>query len=119
MGQKKTQMELSTFLDKIKSSEEIDFKDTMTVIDENYSFTPTAFKNGNTANDAGKNSGSCKLFAFAQLNKLTEPETLKCFGAYYNDVLKNPSGDDHQNIRNFITSGWKGISFEGNALTTN
>jgi len=31
--------------------------------------------------------------------------------------LKNPTGNDHQNIRNFIKSGWNGISFEGDALT--
>ncbi|MBE0507222.1 MAG: HopJ type III effector protein, partial [Marinospirillum sp.] len=24
---------------------------------------------------------------------------------------------DHQNIRNFIQSGWKGVTFDGQALT--
>jgi hypothetical protein len=32
------------------------------------------------------------------------------------DVLKNPNGTDHQNIRNFIEFGWDGISFDGEAL---
>ncbi|GAK84871.1 type III effector HopPmaJ [Vibrio ponticus] len=39
------------------------------------------------------------------------------FGDFYRkDVLGNPDGDDHQNIRNFIAHGWNGIKFEGQAL---
>jgi hypothetical protein len=69
-------------------------------------------------NDAGKNNGSCKLFSFARLNKLSPQQTLHCFGAYYrDDVLKHPEGTDHQNIRNFIKTGWAGIEFSGSALT--
>jgi hypothetical protein len=42
---------------------------------------------------------------------------LSLFGSYYfDDVLKNPDGIDHQNIRNFITFGWDGISFDSEAL---
>lgn len=90
----------------------------MAVIEANYDFTPTTFKNGKTVNEAGQNSGSCKLFAFAQLQNLSVDQTLACFGQYYrNDVLKNPEGTDHQNIRNFISYGWEGISFEGTALS--
>ncbi len=108
-------MDLSTFLDKVNtSSETIEFNDTIAVIDANYDFTPTLFKNGDTVNEAGKNSGSCKLFAFAQIHKLSPSQTLNCFGAYYHkDVLENPQGTDHQNIRNFIKYGWEGILFEG------
>lgn len=44
-------------------------------------------------------------------------ETLALFGDFYrNDVLKNPGGNDHQNIRNFMEFGWDGILFEGEAL---
>ncbi len=110
-------MTLATFLSKIKNTpDEITFPETITVIEENYHFTPTTFKNGNQQNAAGENSGSCKLFAFAKLNNLTKEETLSCFGAYYQDVLKNPEGDDHQNIRNFMKTGWNGIQFEAEAL---
>ena len=57
----------------------------------------------------GENSGSCKIFAFAQLHHLDEASTLACFGAYYrDDVLKHPQGSDHQNIRQFINTGWQG-----------
>lgn len=91
----------------------ITFADTMAVIDAAYVFTPAAFTNGALRNDAGQNNGSCKLFAFAHLHGLSEQQTLACFGAYYrDDVLKNPAGVDHQNIRNFMQTGWAGIHFD-------
>jgi hypothetical protein len=31
-------------------------------------------------------------------------------------VLKHPEATDHQNIRNFMKTGWEGIRFEGEAL---
>lgn len=92
------------------------FPETIAHIDEKYHFTPTAFKNGNQFNQAGENNGSCKIFAFAQLQQLTKKETLELFGQYYQDVLNTPEGTDHQNIRNFMIFGWEGIHFEGNAL---
>lgn len=97
--------------------ETIKFSEVITHIDENYDFNPTAFKNGDTTNQAGQNNGSCKIFSFAQLEGLTKEQTLSLFGEFYReDVLKNPNGDDHQNIRNFMQSGWDGVIFEGVAL---
>ena len=99
------------------SPETIDFKEVITYIDEHYDFTPTKFTNGNTVNEAGENYGSCKIFSFAKLNKLSKEETLALFGDFYRtEVLKNPEGSDHQNIRNFQQFGWDGISFDGEAL---
>lgn len=92
------------------------FPETITYIDENYTFTPTAFKNGNQINNAGENNGSCKIFAFAQLQQLSKEETLSLFGDFYQDVLNSPDATDHQNIRNFMIFGWNGIHFEGEAL---
>lgn len=110
-------MDLTSFIDKIKSSPEtVEFNDVIATIDEHYEFTPTPFKNGELYNEAGRNSGSCKLFSFAKLHQLTKQQTLNCFGNYYKDVLNTAEGNDHQNIRNFIKTGWEGISFEGNAL---
>ena len=111
-------MTLSAFLENLKSNPiKVSFSETIAVIDANYQFTPTAFSNGNQFNNAGENSGSCKIFAFAKLNQLTELQTLSCFGSYYHDdVLQNPHGTDHQNIRNFMKFGWEGIHFEGEAL---
>nr|WP_288836087.1 HopJ type III effector protein [uncultured Flavobacterium sp.] len=111
-------MSIQAFLEKVKQTPEtITFPETIAVIEENYLFTPTAFQNGNTHNAAGTNSGSCKLFAFAQLQNLSKDETLACFGAFYRDeVLGDPEGTNHQNIRNFMIHGWDGIQFEGEAL---
>ncbi len=95
----------------------INFKEVITYIDEQYDFTPTKFTNGNAVNEARENNGSCKVFSFAKLKGLNEEETLALFGDFYRtDVLKNPEGNDHQNIRNFMQSGWGGIAFEGEAL---
>ncbi|WP_294319109.1 HopJ type III effector protein [uncultured Chryseobacterium sp.] len=100
-----------------KSADDIQFKDVIAFIDEHYDFTPTKFTNGNAVNEAGQNNGSCKVFSFAQLNDLSKQETLNLFGEFYReDVLKNPEGTDHQNIRNFMHTGWEGISFGGKAL---
>ena len=112
-------MIMTDFLNKLASTPKlIDFTDTMAVIEANYIFAPVAFSNGDTHNAEGTNQGSCKLFSFAKLNQLDEQATLACFGDYYRqDVLKNPEGSDHANIRNFIKYGWSGITFEQQALT--
>lgn len=111
-------MELQDLLNQIENSaESVQFNDVIAVIDANYEFTPTAFTNGGTANEAGQNNGSCKIFAFGKLNNLSEAATLACFGDFYRkDVLEHPDAEDHQNIRNFMKSGWQGVEFEGNAL---
>lgn len=97
--------------------ETIEFKDTMAVIDANYDYTPTAFKNGDVHNDAGVNEGSCKVFAFALHNKLNEAQTLALFGKFYREeVLLQPGAENHANIRQFIAHGFAGLNFDGEAL---
>lgn len=112
-------MNIKSFKNKLKENpRQIDFSETMSTIDENYDFTPTAFRNGVLENTEGQNSGSCKLFAFAKSQELTNEETLACFGQYYfDDVLNDPNGTGHQNIRNFMKTGFEGLSFENNPLT--
>src|SRR5690606_5673005 len=111
-------MTLETFLNKLKTTPKgIDFTDTIRVIESNYIFTPTAFKNGDLYYNVGENSGSCKLLAFAKLQNLTKEETLACFGKYYyEDVLNDPNVTGHQNIRNFMKTGFEGLVFEGMPL---
>ena len=111
-------MKLDDFIKKVKTRpRKIEFAETMEVIEANYKFTETAFKNGELLNAVGENSGSCKVFSFAQKNELNEEETLALFGIYYRaDVLAYPDGEDHPNIRQFLKSGWNGVSFEGEAL---
>lgn len=111
-------MTLSELLQAVASHPgSVDFAEVMSVIADHYDYTPTAFKNGELHNDAGQNEGSCKLFAFAKLHNLNEQQTLALFGGYYrDDVLGNPDGNDHGNIRNFMQSGWDGVVFSGDAL---
>lgn len=111
-------MKLEIFKQKLKNTpSQIEFSETIAVIESHYEFTPTAFKNGDLQNKAGENSGSCKLFAFAKLQGFTKEETLACFGKFYfEDVLNDPNGNGHQNIRNFMKTGFDGLIFEDHAL---
>ena len=106
------------FIDRIKNqSYSLSFNEVIDYIESKYNFTPTGFKNGETFNPAGTNSGSCKLLYFAMINDLTKEQTLQCFGDFYQDVKEDINGDGHQNIRNFMKHGWEGIKFDGIALT--
>lgn len=102
------------------SPEQIEFSSVIALIDEKYSFVETGFDNGGQRNEAGQNSGSCKVLSFAQINNYSEQQALALFGQYYrNDVLANPSGNDHQNIRQFMRSGYEGLRFDAQALVNN
>lgn len=111
-------MTLSTLLTQLSEEPElVSFDEVINTIAENYRYTPATFSNGSIVNEAGTNEGSCKIFAFAKLHKLSQEQTLACFGKYYrDDVLKYPEGNDHGNIRNFMISGWDGIRFENDVL---
>jgi len=111
-------MTLTKFLEKLNTCPtNIGFAETMEVIKENYHYKPTAFTNGDLQSAAGTNEGSCKIFSFAKLHDLSEEKTLQLFGDYYRvDVLGNPDGADHGNIRNFMKFGWDGVKFDGVAL---
>ncbi len=117
-------MNVSELLEQIKRQPQlVEFDEVMAVISENYSYVETSFSNGCgddlVFNEAGTNAGSCRIFAFAQLNGLSQAETLACFGRYYReDVVGNPAGQDHGNIRAFMRHGWQGISFNGEPLRT-
>jgi hypothetical protein len=115
-------MSLNEFLTKIANNETISFAETIAVITDNYHYQAVEFSNGLgeqiLTSPAGTNEGSCKIFAFAQLHKLTEQQTLNLFGDYYRlDVLNDPQGDSHQNIRQFMKFGWAGIHFTRLSLT--
>lgn len=114
-------MTLADLLARLRRAD-ADFEDVIAFVNAHYSYTPTRFSNGLGAdpviNDAGKNEGSCRLFALARLNGLSEADTVQLFGRFYrDDVLKNPGGSDHANIRRFMKDGWGGVHFGGEALT--
>ncbi|WP_026981481.1 HopJ type III effector protein [Flavobacterium suncheonense] len=104
--------------DKVKTNpESVSFAEVIEYIDSNFTFTPTRFTNGETVNEANQNNGSCKIFYFAKMHSLSQEQTLQLFGEYYRiDVLQHPDRTDHQNIRNFMKFGWKGIHFDNEAL---
>ena len=111
-------MTLTSLLSSLSTAPEtISFNDVIDIISENYNYTQAKFTNGSLDNEAGTNEGSCKIFAFAQLNNLSKEQTLACFGQYYrNDVLQHPEGTDHGNIRNFMISDWNGVKFDSMPL---
>ncbi|KAK2701774.1 uncharacterized protein LOC136043222 [Artemia franciscana] len=115
-------MQLETLLDTLKHApNSVEFDNVMTVIAENFTYTPSRFSNGlgdnKVVNEAGTNEGSCKIFAFAKQQGLSEAHTLACFGHYYrDDVLAHPDNTDHANIRQFMQTGWAGIAFDQVAL---
>lgn len=113
---------LNTLMNKLISApESVTFDEVIDVIEEHYLYIPTQFSNGTTddglVNIAGENEGSCKIFYFAQIQKLNKEQTLHCFGQYYRDeVLNNPDGNNHSNIRKFMAHGQENIVFDGCAL---
>ncbi len=110
-------MTVEALITKVKQSEILSFAEVIATIDANYSFTTSFFKNGDVVNEENQNNGSCKVFSFAKMHKLSEKETLFLFGEHYQKVLETPSDADHQNIRNFMNFGWNGIVFEKEALS--
>jgi hypothetical protein len=111
-------MSLNTFLEKIHHNNPVSFTETIAVITDNYHYHATEFSNGLILNLAGTNEGSCKIFAFASIHQLSALQTLNLFGDYYRiEVLTDPNGSGHQNIRSFMQNGWQGIVFKGDALT--
>ena len=114
-------MSLKQFLQKIANNEKVSFDETMAVISQYYDYQATEFSNGMgdcmLINAARTNEGSCKIFAFAKINQLTEQQSLNLFGDFYHlEVLADPAGAQHQNIRNFMQFGWDGIKFKQQAL---
>ena len=108
---------LTTFLSRMRSEENIDISETIDLIESMYDYTPVPFSVGDVENEAGTNEGSAKILSFAKMSGLDEPMTLKCFGAAYRDVLADPSGDAHANIRGLMKFGLDKVSFpQGYAL---
>ena len=63
-------------------------------------YEAVAFKCGEVDSTAEQNQGSAKIFSFAKLQELPAETTLELFGRFYrDDVIKNPDGNDHGNIR--------------------
>ncbi|AYL97945.1 HopJ type III effector protein [Mucilaginibacter celer] len=107
--------ELSALLTDLKENKKI-FSEVIAFIETYYQHQPTAFKNGDTYNEATQNQGSAKVLSFAKINGLGAEDTLLLFAEHYQSVLAHPDATDHQNIRQFMAHGWTGVVFEGEAL---
>ncbi|MET3114527.1 hypothetical protein AAKU52_002262 [Pedobacter sp. CG_S7] len=107
--------QLITLIAALKANS-ISFNEVITFIETYHQYQPTAFKNGDIYNDATQNQGSAKVFAFAKINNLNAEDTLYLFGEHYQAVLTNPNSIDHQNIRQFMVYGWRGVVLEVEAL---
>lgn len=101
------------------SGEHFAFAETLAFIAEHYAYQPSAFRNGEVANAAGQNEGSCKTLGLALLEGLSDQEALQCFGEHYRSVLATPDGTDHANIRALISNGLAGVEFDQQPLTRN
>lgn len=98
----------------------VEFQETISLIDGLFRVTPCAFRVGlsphTIENAAGVNTGALRVLAFGKLLGLDQQTTLQLFGRHYRDVLDNPHGDAHANIRAFIRDGWAGVEFLGEPL---
>lgn len=99
-------------------ADSLTFEEVMELIDTHYESQLLEFKNGDIVNQQGENEGSAKLLSYAALSQMDQATTLKLWGQYYREVLNDPDGTSHANIRNFMKYGWEGVPFEnGIALT--
>lgn len=112
-------MNVSDLLTQLETAAEtVEFDQVIAVINAHYHYTPSRFTNGAQVNEAGTNEGSCRIFAFGQLHNLTQSQTLSCFGKFYRDeVLGDPEGQGHGNIRQFMQQGWAGVAFDNAVLS--
>jgi hypothetical protein len=118
--QQSLQKDMTAFRQQL-ASHKVVFSDTLALVEKWYNLHPTSFKNGLDAqvveNAIGTNEGSLKVFALGRLNGFSPEQALNSFGEHFRDVENTPSGQDHQNIRQFIRHGWAGVQFESAPLT--
>jgi hypothetical protein len=92
------------------------FADTLDLVSQAFDYQPTGFHNGPLFNPAGENEGACQVFSLAQYCNLNEADTLRLFAEHYRQVLGDPAGESHGNIRQFVATGWSGVRFDHPAL---
>lgn len=100
------------FLTKAKAAPaDVVFKEAIACIEACCAYTAVPFVNGDVTSKAGENAGSCKVLSFGKLAGLSEEDTLTLFGEHYQNVKASPEGTSHPNIREFMKTGWAGVSF--------
>ncbi len=106
----------ATFIARLGQPEHT-FADTLSFIEQHYSYTPSAFDNGPLHNSAEQNQGSCKVLAMAMDQGLSDQQALHCFAEHYQAVLADPDGDAHGNIRALMQHGLGEVRFAQPPLT--
>lgn len=109
-------MKTEELLVKSKANQ-LQFQNVLDHIAANYTYSPAAFQNGNVKNAVTENQGSAKVLYFANLHNLSHADTLLLFAEHYQNVLDDPAGEGHQNIRQFMANGWNGVFFDAVVLT--
>ena len=110
-------MNTQQYLDRIKSSVQMNFIDFIQMIQEDYEFSNIAFENNGLFNSKEENQGSAKVFCFGLMHSLSKDEALRCFGEHYHSVLDSPENhSSHLNIRNFMHGCWEGVLINSKAL---
>ncbi len=101
---------------KLLRLKKIYFKEVLSIIDAEYDYIPSIFRNGNKINNASENPGSAKVLYFGKINNISKDDTLFLFAEHYESVLEDPDGNSHQNIREFLQYGWEHVYFESPVL---
>ena len=111
-------MNTSEYLEQLRSGVKMDFSDFTNLIDQEYEFLNVAFTNSGLVNSKEENQGTAKVFCFGLIHSLSESDTLRCFGEHYQSVIEDSNGTSHQNIRNFMKTGFDGLAFESEVLSS-
>ncbi|CAE8591748.1 unnamed protein product [Polarella glacialis] len=96
---------------RLSAGQELAFAETLAAIAADFEYTPKQFVNGGVESAAGSNEGSCEVFSLGKLAGFSEAEVLACFGEHYQQVLGDPAGTSHGNIRAFMKHGWAVVDF--------
>jgi len=102
----------------LEMSGEVTFEEFTEMVNEFFETQLLEFKNGDLLNKQGENEGSAMVLSYSALSNFDKETTLKLWGQYYREVLADPKGDSHQNIRNFMKYGWEGVPFENGISLT-
>jgi len=81
-----------------------------------YDVPPQAFSVGGHENSPGENEGSLAIFGFAKMHNLHNNQVFSMFCEAGDEVLANPEGTDHPNIRAFIGDNFDGVRFPGGGI---
>lgn len=93
------------------ANSDVQMDDVIAVCDREFEYTDSSFSVGAVENKVGTNVKSSKILSFAYLTKMDTETALKCYGEVYREVLVDPDGDSHGNIRALMKGGTECVKF--------